>query len=207
MSRASLLLAALWLLSALVPARAGIVIYRCTDAYGHLTVQNDVPCPKGTLQQKQMVEPPPPMPAYQPAAPRPAPAARPPAPSADAAPVTPAQAATPPLPPPPLYRCSTPDAASYFSEDGDPPARCIALPVVGLDGTVQGAGGSACERIKDRCERVPEAAACPAWRQRLREAEAAWRFGRADVAGEREAEFGRLQRLLRDSTCGQPGAG
>ena len=43
-----------------------VVIYRCTDAFGALTVQNDVPCPKGTKQQKQVIQPPPPMPAYRP---------------------------------------------------------------------------------------------------------------------------------------------
>ena len=30
-----------------------VVIYRCTDAAGHVTIQNDLACPKGTRQQRQ----------------------------------------------------------------------------------------------------------------------------------------------------------
>jgi len=43
-----------------------VVIYRCTDAGGHVTLQNDVACPRGTQQRKQVVDVPPPMPTYQP---------------------------------------------------------------------------------------------------------------------------------------------
>src|SRR3546814_7171431 len=43
-----------------------VVIYRCTDAGGHVTLQNDVACPKGTQERKQVVDVPPPMPTYQP---------------------------------------------------------------------------------------------------------------------------------------------
>jgi hypothetical protein len=178
-------------------ARAGIVIYRCTDVFGRLTVQNDVPCPKGSRQQKQVVEPPPPMPAY-----RPAPAivveAKPAAPAATT--TTPASAA--PLPPPPLFRCRTPDNDSYLGENGNPAPRCLALPVVGLDGNPS-AAGTACEKISDTCERIPDGAACDAWQQYAREAEAAWRFGRAEDAAKHQAEFERIQRVLRESTCAQ----
>ena len=31
-------------------AHAAVVIYRCTDAFGRLTVQNDTPCPKGSAR-------------------------------------------------------------------------------------------------------------------------------------------------------------
>lgn len=179
------------------PARAGIAIYRCTDAFGHLTVQNDVPCPKGSRQQKQVIEPPPPMPAYR-AAPaivvESKPEAPPPVPP-DAAPAT-------PLPPPPLFRCRTPDGDGYFGENGTPPPRCLALPVVGLDGTPS-AAGTACQMVSDTCERIPDAAACDAWRQYAREAEAAWRFGRAEDSDRHQAEFERVQRVLRESTCAQ----
>ena len=43
-----------------------IRIFRCTDAAGRVTLQNDVPCPKGTRQQQQVVDAPPPVPAYVP---------------------------------------------------------------------------------------------------------------------------------------------
>ncbi|MGN6512621.1 MAG: DUF4124 domain-containing protein [Lysobacteraceae bacterium] len=191
-------------------ARAGIVIYRCTDAFGRVTVQNDVPCPKGSREQKQVVEPPPPLPAYQPAPAvvvdsRPQPTAAPTPPptnattGADAAP-----APAVPLPPPPLYRCRTPEDAGYFGENATPPARCVALPVVGLDGQPSGAG-TACQVVRDTCERIPDDAACAAWQQYAREAEAAWRFGRAEDGARHQAEFERIQRVLRESTCAQAG--
>ena len=45
---------------------SSVVIYRCTAASGEVTLQNDVACPKGSRQQKQVIESPPPMPAYRP---------------------------------------------------------------------------------------------------------------------------------------------
>lgn len=178
-------------------ARAGIVIYRCTDAFGRLTVQNDVPCPKGSRQQKQVIEPPPPMPAYR-AAPAIVVAPQAEAPAASPAPAVPTPAA--PLPPPPLFRCRTPDNDGYLAEDGSPSPRCLAMPLVGLDG-VPSAAGTACQVVSDTCERIPDGAACDAWRQYAREAEAAWRFGRAEDAAKHQADFERIQRLLRESTC------
>jgi hypothetical protein len=186
------------------PARAGsIVIYRCTDAYGHLTIQNDVPCPKGTHQEKQVVEPPPPLPAYQPIViPAPAPQAPPAPPGTAVIPPAPAAPIRPPAPAP-LYRCTTRDNDSYFSETETPAPRCVALQVVGLDGTAEAAAGAACERVSDSCARVPEADACDAWRQRLRDAETAWRFGRREQAEEHQAEYERIRRLIGESSCGQ----
>ena len=37
-------------------AQHKVVIYRCTDASGALTVQNDVPCAKGSKQDKRVIE-------------------------------------------------------------------------------------------------------------------------------------------------------
>jgi hypothetical protein len=181
-------------------ARAAVVIYRCTDSFGRLTVQNDVPCPKGSKQRKQVIDTPPPMPAYR------APAATPAAPK-PVVPVTPAatpaaDAAATLLPPPPLFRCHTVENDSYLSEDGVPSPRCIAQDVVGLDGA-PGAGATACEVQRDTCERIPDGEACAAWQQRAREAEAALRFGRPEASDRNRAEFERIQRVLRESTCAQ----
>lgn len=181
------------------PARASIVIYRCTDVYGRLTVQNDVPCPKGTRQQTQVVEPAPPIPAYQPVAiPEPAPA---PVPLVAGGPAPP----VPPAPPPPLFQCSTPEGGQYFSEAREPEPRCVALQVVGLDGSAQRAG-AACEIVRDSCTPIPEDGTCEAWQRRLREAETAWRFGRSELADQHEAEFGRIRAIVEASTCNQPPA-
>ena len=47
-------------------APRALAIYRCTDAAGHVTLQNDVPCPRGSRQERQVVDVPPPLPAYVP---------------------------------------------------------------------------------------------------------------------------------------------
>ena len=42
-----------------------VVIYRCTDASGALTIQNGTPCPKGSRQQVQTIEAPMVIPRYE----------------------------------------------------------------------------------------------------------------------------------------------
>jgi hypothetical protein len=187
---------------------AEVVIYRCTDAFGHLTVQNDVPCPKGTRQKKQVIQPPPPMPAYRPLA-------RPPEPMATVAPATMPASATPDapsapviadadrLPPPAIFQCNTYDNDSYLSENASPEPRCVRLDVTSVDG-IGGAGdGVACQMVTDQCQRVADGAACDAWKRRGREAEAAWKFAAADAADANKREYERVQQILRDSTCGR----
>ncbi|MCF7221574.1 DUF4124 domain-containing protein [Marilutibacter chinensis] len=88
-------LAAVALAPAAAPAQT--VLYRCTDAEGNLTIQNDTPCPPGSQQRTQVVgelpsspaQPPPPQrplpePEWQLPPPQPRPS---PPPSAPAAPV------------------------------------------------------------------------------------------------------------------------
>lgn len=212
--RVATLLGGLLFASALLaPARApaaGVVIYRCTDAFGALTVQNDVPCPKGSRQKKQIIQAPPPMPAYRPPA-RVAPAAATspvaPAPPADtaatAAPSTPAIADADRLPPPALFQCNTYDNDSYLSENPTPPPRCVRLQTTDLAGTADDNVGVACQMMTDQCQRIADGGACAAWKRRLRELEAGWKFARADVADAAKAEYERVQRIVRDSTCGR----
>ena len=56
-----------------VMAQQAVVLYRCTDALGVVTLQNDTPCPKGQRQEKRIVE------AAATAAPFPVPLPSPPA--------------------------------------------------------------------------------------------------------------------------------
>jgi len=203
------------LLLALLPAAVfrlhaqPVVIYRCTDASGALTVQNDVPCPKGSKQDKRVIEPPPTMPAYRPQA-EPAPPARPApivaatpagAAPADANANAPSIADADRLPPPALYQCNTYDNDSYYSEEAVPPPRCVRMPVTGVDGNSDSAAGTACEMVTDQCQRVPDGSACQGWALRLRQAEAAWKFGRADVAATNKAEYERIRKVVVESTC------
>lgn len=183
---------------------ADVVIYRCTDTFGALTVQNDTPCPKGSKQQKQVIQPPPPMPAYRPVEPAP----QAPEPVLEPAPVVPAEpepskiADSDRLPPPVLYQCNTYDHDSYLSENATPPPRCVALQTTNLQGAANNVG-SACQMVTDQCQRVADGAACSAWKQRLRETEAAWKFARPADADANRADFERVQAIMRDSTCGK----
>lgn len=202
-----LLSAAALLAPAHAPA-AGVVIYRCTDAFGALTVQNDVPCPKGSKQKKQVIDAPPPMPAYRaPARVAPAPAIPPvPAPATNAAssePTAPPIADASRLPPPALFQCNTYDNDSYLSENPTPPPRCVRLQTTDMAGTADNNVGVACQMVTDQCQRIADGGACTAWKQRLRELEAGWKFARADEADAAKAEYERALTIVRDSTCGR----
>lgn len=188
-------------------SRAGdVVIYRCTDASGALTLQN-APCPKGMKQEQRTL---PgvntvPMAPASPAAP-PAAAQRPPAtPSSpttrEPAPAAPA-ADAPRLPPPVLFQCTTYDKDTYVTEDSEPASRCVALRTTGLDGNPQGGAGQACEVVRDTCARVPDGALCDAWRKRRDETEVAWRFARRENVERNRAEYQRVARILSESDCG-----
>jgi len=198
---------ALWLVAA--AAQAQVVIYRCTDATGALTVQNDQPCPKGAKQERTVVEPPPTLPAYTPApatvAPPPVRRSEPPT-AADERPQAPPAAAVADaerLPPPPIYQCNTWDHDGYLSEDPAPKPRCVRLQTTDFRGTPNAEAGRACEMKYDQCQRVPDNAACDGWRQRQREIESAWRYARGDAKAPLQEEFARVARILGDTTCGK----
>jgi hypothetical protein len=189
-------------------AKNSVVIYRCTDSFGALTVQNNVACPKGTKQERRVIDVPPAMPAYVPAptakpvvASEPEPVA---APAIVGTPDDPAIADADRLPPPALFRCNTYDNDSYLSEDAAPPPRCVRLETVGLDGSTDNNGGSvACQMVTDQCQRIPDGAACDAWKERLRETEATWKFARADDSDANQGEYERVRKIMRESTCGK----
>jgi len=188
---------------AMPAAHAQLVIYRCTDASGAVTLQNGTPCPKGSKQQKKVMETPAPAAAPAPIAPpavspspQPAPVV---APTPVPAPPPPEPVATPKQPPPALFECRTWDNTRYFGENPQPPPRCAPMQVTGLDGSNAMAGGAACQMMDDQCQPVAEAALCDAWRQRVRELDARATFGGGDVVPPEEAE--RIRRVLADSTC------
>src|SRR5687768_3918033 len=131
-----------------------VVIYRCTDANGALTIQNGTPCPKGSKQERRVMEAAPtapmppfvasPMPAPKPAAPTVRAPARTVAPPPEAAPET-VIADADRLPPPWLYECRTFNDDSYLTENGNPPRRCVTLNTTGLSGMIESRNTSACE--------------------------------------------------------------
>lgn len=209
-----LLFAALAWGAASAAAQAEVVIYRCTDASGALTLQN-APCPKGMKQEQRA------MPGVNtvPMAPATAPATAPQAPASTPT-TTPATAATataepPPaaavpearrLPPPVLFQCTTYDRGSYVTEDNEPASRCVALRTTGLDGNPQTGAGQACEVVRDTCARIPDGALCDAWKKRRDETEVAFRFARAENVEKNRGEYERVARIVAESACGAPDA-
>ena len=193
-----------------MPAQAqkagALTVYRCTDAHGQVTFQNGVPCPRGHTQQARTLEAPTPPPPPPPAVPTPAatsPAAAPPVAShAPVSPAAPAGTAPAPLPPPPLYRCSAWNGGnSYLSEDGQPPARCDALVVRGIDGGQNLSGARACEMRQDHCERIPDAELCEAWSHHDRQAESLVQLGNPELAERATALHARTRRVMTATAC------
>lgn len=208
------------LCSAGVVAQDAVVIYRCTDAQGAVTIQNDVRCPKGSRQERRVVEaapanaatparpPAPPVAPVAPAAATPAPAAVPaspplPAPEPDTVTANGDEVRGERLPPPLLYECRTYDDDRYLSENGTPQQRCVTLTTTGLGGIAAGGAGAACEMKTDTCQQVPDGALCERWRQRLREAESALRFGVSTDRAFAAAEVERVRRIVSESVCSQ----
>ena len=202
------------LLSALLLCTPGaiaqkVVMYRCTDAAGALTVQNDVPCPKGSKQDRRVIESVPSATAPRahvappPAAARPTPATvTAPAAGSTAAGDAPTVADADRLPPPVLFECRTYDNDRYLSDDGLPPQRCAPMSTTGIGGGSGPAAGEACQMVSDQCQRVADGALCQNWKTRLLEAQAALRFGRRDSRDSAQAEVDRVARVVRESTCG-----
>ena len=111
----------------LLQARAGraadeVVIYRCTDARGQLTLR-DSPCPKGQTQEtRSMLRPKDAPPAA--IAPRP--------PATDTPPAPPVERVVVVRPPRPLYECVTPDGERYTSDTPEGNPRWVPLWTLGV---------------------------------------------------------------------------
>ena len=195
-----------------------VVIYRCTDSAGALTLQN-APCPKGHKQEKKVMQSvgTVPMGGTPPARSPLAPAAKP----TPSAPLTPAPApatldATPTadtgteadtkaskLPPPVLFQCTTYDKDTYITESEEPQSRCVTLRTVGLDGNPSNGAGEACEMMRDQCARVPDGALCAAWEKRVGETEVAARYARPGNEAKNKAELERTKKIYSESSCGE----
>lgn len=208
---ASVLLSGLCLLAINASsAQSSSTIYMCRDKTGLVTVQRDA-CPKGSTQEKRVVDIPnvvSPTSAFSvsdlpasskkenPDSKTEVPAAkRPDIPT----PLTPEQR----LPPPPIYQCATWDNNHYISENPEPKPRCVPLNVIGISGDTNNASGAvSCENKYDLCSRVPDEQHCEAWKQRQKEVESSWRYARPNEKPPLQKEFGRITKILQETTCG-----
>lgn len=201
-----LLPAALLLASGATPATT---IYRCTDANGAVTMQNDTPCAPGMKQEVRTI-------GELPTAPAPArrvieaPVEHGPPPGAqfelvrgpvDKALPAPTVPQAERKPPPPLFQCHTWDAESYITESDTPQTRCALLNTVGLDGTAAMGAGQSCEMKTDTCVAMEGPALCQAWQRRLDEAKFRMTFASDADKPARTAEHDRQLAAFVDSTC------
>lgn len=182
------------------PPAAGaphLVIYRCTAADGSVTLQNGIPCAKGSRSERRVIEAlAAPVAKVAPAIERP-PLVAIPAP-ATASPTVPAAGVIPQRPAPPIFACATTDSRTYFADSAES-SHCAPLETLGLDGQAR-TDANACEVTTDACTPVAEDARCAAWAERRRVAEAAERFSPEQV-DEARAELARIAAATAGSVC------
>lgn len=195
------------ILATAVHAQDAVTIYRCTDAAGNVTVQNDRPCPAGTTQSKRTLGgvPSAASPTAVPIPARvlpltPATAATPAAASAPASagespmPAVPftmpgvLPAAPPPLPPA-LYECRAPGGGVRWADAADPFERCA---------TLLATGGACDVDTSVSCVAVPDAQRCERWARRLQDLQQA---GGLDAGLPLHAEIARAEAVLSGPTC------
>lgn len=184
-----------------------VVFYKCTDANGNISMQNDKPCAAGMKQEIRRVGEVKTVPVPTQA---PKPTAQPEAPPQygefvqvgnpriKRAPAP--EAAQLPLPPA-LYQCSTWQGDTYYGETAEPAPRCAPLQVLGIDGSPALAQGSACEVKQDQCTAVPEAQLCAAWYRRLDEAEFKLRYSEPAQQQQRQQAQDHIAQAIKTSRC------
>ncbi len=178
-------------LFAVGPAAAqDITVYRCLDATGRATLQ-DEPCAAGQTQTtRQMTRP-------QDPAPRPVAAPRPEPEAAEPEPAPPQFAL--PYPPPPLFQCTDYDGEVRFSEDYDPNTRCVPLSVLGYDVRGSAQGAASCRWVSESCLRMDDADACDQFKARLKVTQSNALHAFSDTAAFRKSEAIRIERIVNES--------
>ncbi|MGO4551096.1 DUF4124 domain-containing protein [Lysobacter sp. 2RAF19] len=210
MSRASsfALVALLLALSSFVaPGARATTIYKCTDAKGTVTMQNDKPCAPGEKQEVRTIGELPTAPAPAPRAETVKPPSEPPAGASFELVRGPATEALPESqvpeadrkPPPPLFECKTWESKVYLSEADTPEERCAPMDTVGLNGG--GGAGQACEIKRDVCTALTDKALCSGWQRRIDEAKFRVAYAAPADKAQREADYERQRTAFIDSTC------
>ena len=174
---------------------ATVTVHRCTNARGQVTLQDD-PCPAGSHEETRAMTRPKDPPVNSravrvqdtPAMPQPEVLSpRQPAPRL-------------PIPPPPMYKCTTYDGDERYSESYDPNPRCepmvIYYPYPNQLTTQQALG---CRWVEDSCVRLSDRAACERWIEKRKEAVSAVTRAFSDTAAYRKSELARINQIVSES--------
>lgn len=172
-------------------ATQDITVYRCQDAAGRVTLQ-DEPCGADQRQtERRMTRP-------QDPAPKPAQAAGERPKADDETPAEPPPAPLP-YPPPPLFQCTNYDGDVRYSEQYDPQTECVPLAVLGYD--MRGSPHAAsCRWVTESCLRLDDDEACDQFKASLRQARSDALHAFSDTAAFRKSELERLRRIV-DESC------
>lgn len=182
------------------------VFYKCTDAKGGVSLQNGTPCATGMKQEIRRIGE---------VRTVPVPNRKPVAEAVPAPPVygefvlvsgpnmkrKPAPEAADLPPPPALFQCKTWEGNDYLGDIDDPPARCMPLQVMGIDGSHALGAGQACEMKPDQCAPVPADTLCEAWLRRLDDADFKRKYAGDDTQAERDAAFAAIDAKVKASRC------
>lgn len=172
--------------------QATVTVYRCIDAKGHVSLQDD-PCPKTSTQNaRSMLRPqdPPPRPVTS-------------ASAARREPDPPAPPVYEPLyiPPPPLYQCTSYDGVVRDSEVYDPNPHCEPLALYYPNAQyLTPEQASLCRWVQDSCVRLSDAAVCTKFKQKKREAASAVLQAFSDTEAYRKSELARITQII-DESC------
>lgn len=171
-----------------------VLVHRCTDARGRVTLQDEA-CPKGSQSEsRQMTRPKDPPKSNS----KPVPL---PVRSVDEYLTQPAPTLRRELiPPPPMYRCTSYDGIGRFSESYDPNPRCEPLVLYyPYPNNLTPAQALSCRWVEDSCVRLSDGTACARWKVMRKEAVSASARSFSDTAAYRKSELERLTQITEES--------
>lgn len=174
---------------------ATVTVRRCTDGKGRVTLQDD-PCPPGSREQTRAMTRPKDPPVSSSAV-RVADTPAMPQPQLVDADLPPARL---PIPPPPMYRCTSYDGDERFSESYDPNPRCEPLVIYyPYPNQLTPQQALSCRWVEDSCVRLSDRTACQRWLQMRKDAESAVLRSFSDTAAYRKSELARLKQIVAES--------
>lgn len=168
-----------------------VIVYRCVDGKGKVSLQ-DTPCAKASKQQtREMVRPMDSPPAKK------NPVGQP----AKAVPFEPPVTVTIPVfPPPDLYQCTNYEGKTRDSENYDPNPRCEPLWALGYRTEhLPIEQRSACTWIQDSCVRYEGKALCDRWKAKQKQAKSDVRYAFSSTLAYRKSELARITQIVQRS--------